>query len=113
MTTSSDSYRAAAAPLIASGGHRTLDASTSPASIALAAGVHEVFNAGSALGSALAFVRIGTAVSIPSSGDAEVSAQGIVPVGGALVIALPEAATVHALTGSGSATLHFVRKAAL
>ena len=109
MTTASDLSRAADAPLIASGGHRTLDASTSPASIALALGVHEVFNAGSVL----AFVRIGTAVSVPSSGAAEVSAQGIVPAGGSLVIALPEAATVHALTGSSSATLHFVRKAAL
>ena len=109
MTTASDLSRAADAPLIAGGGHRTLDASTSPASIALAAGVHEVFNAGTVL----AFVRIGAAVSVPSSGAAEVSAQGLVPAGGALVIALPEAATVHALTGSSSATLHFVRKAAL
>ncbi len=109
MTTASDLSRAADAPLIAGGGHRTLDASTTPASIALAPGVHEVFNAGTVL----AFVRIGAAVSVPSSGAAEVSAQGLVPAGGALVIALPEAATVHALTGSSSATLHFVRKAAL
>ena len=109
MTTASDLSRAADAPLIAGGGHRTLDASTTPASIALAPGVHEVFNAGSVL----AFVRIGAAVSVPASGADEVSAQGIVPAGGALVIALPEAATVHALTGSSSATLHFVRKAAL
>lgn len=109
MTTASDLSRAADAPLIAGGGHRTLDASTTPASIALAPGVHEVFNAGTVL----AFVRIGAAVSVPSSGAAEVSAQGLVPAGGALVIALPEAATVHELTGSSSATLHFVRKAAL
>ena len=109
MTTASDLSRAADAPLIAGGGHRTLDASTTPASIALAAGVHEVFNAGSVL----AFVRIGAAVSVPASGADEVSAQGVVPAGGSLVIALPEAATVHALTGSSSATLHFVRKAAL
>ena len=109
MTTASDLFRAADAPLIASGGHRTLDASTSPASIALAAGVHEVFNAGSVL----AFVRLGAAVSVPISGATEVSAQGVVPAGGALTIALPEAATVHALTATGSATLHIVRKAAL
>lgn len=104
-----DPVRAADAPLLAAGGHRVLEASTSPASITLAAGVHEIYNEGPSF----AYVRIGAAVSVPSSGDPEVSGQAPVPVGGTLTIALPAATTVHALVAADTAMLHCVRKAAL
>lgn len=109
MTTASDLSRAADAPLTAQGGYRAFTADTSPDSIALAAGVHEVLNAGSEL----AYLRLGSAVSIPADKAAEVSAQTVVPAGGVCVIATAEEVALHALTASGSAVLHIVRKAAL
>lgn len=104
-----DLLRAANGPVTASGGHRIFVADTTPDSITLAAGVYEVANEGAVA----AYLRIGAAVSIPADKAAEVSAQTIVFANGATTIALAEEAAVHALTGSSSATLHFVRKAAL
>ena len=107
--TPSDLSRAEEAPFSASGGHRIFVADTSPDSITLAAGAHELFNAGSEL----AYIRLGSAVSVPSDKAAEVSAQAVVPAGGALSIALASETVLHALTASSSTTLHVVRKAVL
>lgn len=104
-----DPVRAAEGPLLAAGGYRVLEASTSPASITLAAGVHEIYNEGPQP----AYVRIGSAVSVPSSGDPEVSGQAFVPVGATLVLALPAATAMHALVSADTAMLHCVRKVAL
>jgi hypothetical protein len=101
----SDAARLDDHPITANSGHRRLTVSTSPASITLVAGVYEVYNSGTVL----AYVRIGSVVSIPSSGDPEVSGQAPVPAGGAITLSM-DAGDLHGLTASGSATLEIVRK---
>lgn len=103
----SDALRALAAPIVAATGHRTLDLSTSPASIALAAGSYEVLNGGAVL----VYVRIGAAVSVPSSGAVEVAGQSPIPAGGVADLHLPDDATLHGVAASSTATIHLVRKA--
>ena len=107
----SDALRALGAPLVAASGHRTLDLSTSPASISLDPGAYEVFNAGSVTAS----VRLGAAVSVPSSGAAEQAGQMPIPAGGVGSVLIPgdAAVTLHGLAASATATIHLVRKAAL
>lgn len=102
----SDGLRAAAAPLTSGGGHRVFALDTSSDSITLAAGTHEILNAGSEL----AFVRLGSAVSVPSDKAAETSAQGFVPANGALTVFVAADTALYAQVASGTTTLHIMRK---
>lgn len=104
----SDLRRAGTAPFTATGGHRIFALDTSDDSITLAAGTHEVFNAGSEL----AYIRLGAATAVPSDKAAETSAQAVIPGGGVLSIAVAEATAMHAKTASSTTTLHLVRKGA-
>lgn len=104
----SDLRRAATAPFTSAGGHRVFALDTNDDSLTLAVGTHEIYNAGSEL----AYVRLGSATSIPSDKAAETGAQAVVPGGGVLTVAVPEATDLHAKTASSTTTLHIVRKGA-
>jgi hypothetical protein len=104
---SPDAARLGAHPLTIACAHRRLDLTTSDTSITLVDGVYEVYNAGTVL----AYVRIGSAVIVPSTGAAEVAGQAPVPAGGAVTLAMG-AGDLHALTASGTATLEILRKVA-
>ena len=102
---SPDAARLGAHPLTSACGHRRLDLTTVDASITLADGVYEVLNPSTVL----AYVRIGSAVSVPSTGAAEVAGQSPVPAGGSVTLAMG-AGDLHALTATGTATLEILRK---
>ena len=106
--TPSDALRALDAPIVAATGHRTLDLTTGGENISLAAGSYEVINGGTVL----VYVRLGSAVSIPSSGAAEEAGQCPIPAGAKANIHIPgdAAVTLHGVTASATATIHLVRK---
>ena len=106
--TPSDALRALDAPILAATGHRTLDLTTGDASISLAAGSYEVINGGSVL----VYVHLGSVVSVPASGAAEVAGQCPIPAGAKANVHIPGDAAValHGSTASGTATIHLVRK---
>jgi len=86
--------------------HRRLDLSTTPANISLAAGAHEVYNGGSVV----AYLRLGSGVSIPASGGAAVAGQFPVPAGAVVTFVTDGAAAVYGLTETSTTTLDFMRK---
>lgn len=104
-TIPSDAYRAAAAPFSADCLHQVFNLDTSPDSITLQGGVYEVLNAGSEL----AFVRIGTAVSVPSDKASGTAAQAVIPAGGVVTLYVP-AGALHGQVAAGTTTLHLLRK---
>lgn len=101
--------RAAAHPFDALTALRTLDLTTSNATISLAAGVWEVFLPSTA---AIAVASLtGTTASMPpATGAAEVTGFVLAP-GGVMTIALAVATTLNARVTSGTATLYLHRKA--
>jgi hypothetical protein len=86
---------------------RTLDLTTSNATISLAAGVWEVFNGGTA--HAVASTTGTTASMPPSTGAAAVTAF-MVPAGGAATFHLGTTTTLNAKLLSGTGTLYLHRK---
>lgn len=110
-TAASDLARASAAPVLATGGLRTLDVTTTDGSITLAAGAYEVFNGASA--HAVACLGASTASMPPVTGASEVAAAFMVPAGGAAAFALDAETAVHAKLLSGTGTLYFHRKGVL
>lgn len=98
--------RIAVLPFGADTEHRRFDISTTPGSIALANGAYEVYNGGAVA----AYLRIGSGVSIPSSGAALVTGQFVVPAGGSAVFHCDGSATIYGLTSSGTTTVDFLRK---
>ena len=104
--TPTDLARASAAPVLATGGLRTLDVTTTDGSITLAAGAHEVFNGGAVT----AYLRLGSGVSIPASGGAAVAGQFPVPAGAVATFVTDGSAAVYGLTASSTTTLDFMRK---
>lgn len=110
-TSPSDLARASAAPVLASGGLRTLDLTTSDASIALAAGAYEAFSNGSAL--AVVSLTGSTASLPPSTSAAEAAGAFVIPAGGVASFAIDAETTVHARLLVGTGTLYLHRKAAL
>lgn len=111
MTTPSDLARASAAPVLATGGLRTLDLTTTDASITLAPGAYEAFNSGTA--HAVACLGATTASLPPSTGAAEAAAAFMVPAGGASSFAILAETVLHAKLLSSTGTLYLHRKAAL
>lgn len=107
----SDLIRASQSPVLASGGLRTLDVSTTDASIELAAGTYEVLSGASA--HAVASLTGSTASLPPSTGAAEATGAFMVPAGGAVTVAIDTATTLHAKLLSGTGTLYLHRKAVL
>ena len=97
--------RIATTPFASDTAHRRQDASATPASITLAAGAWEAFNPGTIA----VYARLGSAVSIPASGAAEVAGQFVIPAG-ASVTFVAAAVALHVLTASGTATLELHRK---
>lgn len=99
--------RIASLPFTSATEHRRFDVSATPANITLAVGAYEILNEGSNT----AFVRLGTAVSIPSSGAAAVTGQVAIPAGGAVTLVVDDDhKTMHGLTSSGVTTLSLMRK---
>ena len=107
----SDLARASAAPVLATGGLRTLDLTTSDATIDLAAGAYEAHNGGSAL-AVLSLTEVTTALP-PATGVAERLGALVVPAGGVGAFAIDAPTTLHAKTLTGTGTLYLHRKAAL
>lgn len=98
--------RAATTPFAADTAHRRQDASTTPASITLAGGFWVLYNPGSVI----VYARLGSAVSIPASGDPEVAGQFPVPPNGSGLAKVDGAsAALHVRTSSGTATLELTR----
>ena len=104
----SDQLRAAQAPVTAARALRTLDLTTSNATIILAAGAWEVFNGGTV--HAVASLTGTTASMPPSTGAAEVTAF-MIPAGGAVSFTIDEATTLNARALSSTSTLYLHRKA--
>ena len=111
MTAPSDLARASAAPVLATGGLRTLDLTTSDASITLAEGAYEALNGGTS--HAVACLGATTASLPPSTGADEAAAAFMVPAGGAATFAIDTETVLHAKLLSGTGTLYLHRKAAL
>lgn len=107
MSTPADAYRASSAPLSADCLHQVFELDTSPDSITLLTGTYEVLN----VGSELAFVRVGAAVSIPADKAAGTAGQAPIPAGGLLTFYVEEGA-LHGQVATGTTTLHIVRKGA-
>lgn len=107
MSIPADAYRASAAPLSADCTHQIFELDTSPDSITLTAGTYEVSN----VGAQLAFVRVGSAVSVPADKAAGTAGQGIIHAGGVTTIYM-DAGALHGVVASGTTTLHLIRKGA-
>lgn len=102
-----DTARAAAQPCDASTTTRTLDLTTSDASLSgLAAGVYELMHSGTGF----AVVAFTATTSMPPASAAAAVACVPVPPGGVVTLVIEASATLHARILSGTATLYAVRK---
>lgn len=102
-----DAARAAAQPCDASTTTRTLDLTTSDASLTLAAGVYEVMHSGA--GFAVLALGAATTSMPPATGTAEVACVPV-PPGGVASLALSASTVLHARILASTATMYFVRK---
>ena len=89
---------------------RTLDLTTSDATIDLAAGTYEVIVPSTAAGNVYLRHGVTSASLPPSTGAAEVSGYPLLP-GSVSVVHLDDATTMHARVASGTTTISLVRKA--
>lgn len=105
----SDIARAAATPYDALTGLRTLDLTTSNATISLAAGVYDAFHDG-ASGRAILSLTGTTASMPPATGAAEVTGF-VCPAGSAVTFTVLDTTTLNAKVSASTATLYLVRKA--
>lgn len=106
--TPSDLLRAASRPFDPSTGWRTLDLTTSDATIALDAGAYECVHTGAVM----VYVSLtGVTTSMPpATGVAEVTGFPI-PAGAKAEFTIGATTTLHARVVSSTATLHLLRKA--
>ena len=99
--------RIASVPFDADTAHDLLSLTTSDASITLPPGAYDAWLDATATG----YVRIGAAVSLPSSGTpTAVAGQFPIAAGGVVTFVQRSSAAVHAQLASGTGTLHFMRK---
>lgn len=104
-----DILRAASLPYDASTTLRTLDLTTSDATISLAAGVYDVFHDGASARAIVSLTGVTTSMP-PATGAAEVTAF-VVPAGSMGTFAITDTTTLHAKASASTATLYLVRKA--
>lgn len=106
--TPSDLVRAGSAPFTADGGTRMFELDSTPDSLDIAAGLYTIYNGGSAM----AHIRLGSAVVALTDKADEVAGQFLVAPGGSIDLAVPSDVTLHG--GCATSTeIYLLRRVAL